>query len=265
MIKKTQHDTKKKKMKIAPRNPLPPLKDWKNEEEYKYLDKYTAESELWAWEFLRRNAEYRKDWNTAFVIWGKNNKSDAPNYWAQLFGSSCSSENYRPETILFNDARNKWGLLFNEIIDPDVDKPLVEYPYSLFYTYGYYYEKDDLDNLPDLKSTEVLAVFDMAKPIQQQLEYFKAILEDYQNDLIAYSTLRIPYVINKPIYWKDQLRIFDAKAAGSTDKEIAPVIYNEETYNNAQKKVKNGYKSAVNMINGGYRNILQRPSKMKRR
>jgi hypothetical protein len=262
MAKKTQPETKKKNMKSVSMSPLPISKDWRNVKDYDYMDNHTPE--LWAWEFLRRNPEYRKDWEEAFAIWGKN-KSDAPNHWAHLFGSSCSTEKCQPETLSFESARVKWQLFQPEIINPDIDKPPFEYPFPLFYTYGYYYSKDELYLLSNLNDSEVVAVFDLAKPIQQQLEHFKSILEEEQNDLVKHSELEIPVVKNKPGYWKDQLRIFDAITAGSDEREIASVIYDEKTYNNAQDKVEHGYASAENMIYGGYRRILQQPSKMKKR
>jgi hypothetical protein len=220
-------------------------RDWKNEEDYDYTEKHTPE--LWAWEFLRRNPDYRKDWKIAF-------------------SSSCYKESDHPETLSFKGGRSKWGLLLDQIIDPDVEKPSVDYPYSLFYTYGYYYDKGSLNMLPEMKETEILAVIDLAKPIPQQLEHFKVLLEEDQNYSIAYSDLRIPNVRNKSIYWKDYLRILDAVDAESDFKEIAAVIYNyDDDPNNAQKKAKNSFNQANVLVNGGYRHILQQPSKMKKR
>ncbi len=242
-------------------------RDWKNEKDYDYMDNHTPE--LWAWEFLRRNPEYRKDWDTALAIWKKNNKSDAPNYWAPLFGSSCSEENHQPDTLSFSGARSKWGLYIDEIINPDIDKPLVEYPYSLFYTYDSFYEKDDFHLLPELNDLECVTVFDLAKPIQQQLEHFKSILEDYQSSLAAYTELEIPKVKNKSIYWKDYIRILDAYEANAEKKDIASVIFPEKTNTHPEyygnETVRDSLEAAEKIRDENYRKILQKPSQWKKR
>jgi len=271
-------------------------RDWKNEEDYDYTEKHTPE--LWAWEFLRRNPDYIKDWNKALRTYQKNHKKQIPHIKAVLENKekfdpipgyskaayindlspkernivtkslqASITNNRTPDDLHFDEARSKWGLFIPQIINPDIDKPSVEFPFSLFYTYRYYYEKDDFYDLPTLKSTEVFVVFDFAKPIQQQLEYYKSILEEDQHHLVAYSGLQVTKVSNKVISRKDQLRIYDAiKTVGFNYKEIVSVIFkNDVDYGNAQKKVRKSYLRAVYLANGGYRDILQLPSKMKKR
>lgn len=242
-------------------------RDWKNEKDYDYTKNHTPE--LWAWEFLRRNPDYIRDWELTLAAWQNNKPKGVKTTWGQLFGSGCPTEIYQPETLSFNSARDKWGLYFDEIINPDVEKPSVEYPYSLFYTYGYYYDADDLNFLPDLKSTEVLVAIDLAKPIQQQLEHFKAVLEEDKNDLVAHTDLNIPSVKNKPIYWKDYIRILDAVEANADIKEIASVIFpnKNNTYPNynGNKSITDSHAAAKRIRDENYRKILQRPSAWKKR
>lgn len=265
MAKKTKLELKKKNNKGGSENTLYVSKDWKNEKDYDYTKDHTPE--LWAWEFLRRNPEYRKDWEKTLALW-ENAIDDKPNLWAQLFNVDCSKENYQTRTLPFKGARDKWGLFLPEIINPSIDKPLVEWPFSFFHTYGYYYGKDDLDNFPDLKSTEVLAVFDMAKPIQQQLEYFKELLEEDQNYLLAYTELNIPEVKNKPGYRKDYIRILDALEVNAETKEIASVIFpseeNSKPEYHGNRMVRDSLVAAKKFRDGMYRNFLQKPSEWKK-
>lgn len=223
-------------------------RDWKNETDYDYTKDHTPE--LWAWEFLRRNPDYRNDWEIAL-------------------SSSCYKESDHPETLSFKGGRSKWGLLFDHIIDPNVEKPSVDYPYCLFYTYGYYYDKEDLNSLPDLKKTEVLALIDLAKPIPQQLDHFKALLEEDQNYSIAYSDLHIPTVKNKPIYWKDYIRLLDAIETNARITEIASIIFPHKSNShpdfNGNKSVRDSHAAAKKIRDENYLKILQKPSEWKKR
>ena len=38
-------------------------RNWRNSEDYEYSQHLT--SDLWAWQFLRRNPEYQEDWKQA--------------------------------------------------------------------------------------------------------------------------------------------------------------------------------------------------------
>ena len=242
-------------------------RDWKKKEEYDYMDMHTRE--LWAWEFLRRNQDYCDDWKKTLSLEMEriNNESEGKKRLCiQLFDSSCYKENYQPETLPYKGAKFKWRLYIDEIINPDIDKPSFDQPYPLFHNYGYFYAKDDLVFLSDLKNSEVMAVFDLAKPIQQQLEHFKTLLEEEQKELGYDMKGVIKNVKNKSIYWKDHLRIFDAVKAGANRKEIISVFFKgDKNHDSAVKKLKNSCKRTEIMASGGYLDILQPPSRMKQR
>ena len=253
MAKTIKDNAKKNKSTPLTHNPICLTKDWRNEKNYDYMDNHTPE--LWAWEFLRRNPYYRKDWEDTLL-----------EVRQRKFYLS-KTKNYHPQTLAFKNARDKWGLLLPVIINPDIDKPETEYPYSLFFTGHYFYEKDDLVMLPEIKDSEVIIIFDFAKPIQQQLEFYKKILEYEQKHKIAYSTLSVQCAKNSPQYWKDHLRRFDAVESGAKYKEIMSVMFkNDVSYDSVQKKVKNSHKEVKNKFaNKGYLNILLPSSKMKKR
>lgn len=241
-------------------------RDWRNEKDYEYMDHHTPE--LWAWEFLRRNPEYRKDWENTLKAWTERSSSERY-YWRELFGVKDNVLPPIPETLSFSGARTKWKLGTEEIINPSIDKPSFEYPFPLFHTYGDYYGKDELDLLPTLRDTEVLAFFDLEKPVQQQLEHFKALLEEEQNELKAYSGLKVQTASNKSIYWKDYIRILDAYENNTEIKEIAAVIYpNKENVDPAyhgSRSVGDSYEAAIKIRDNNYYKILQKPSEWKKR
>ncbi len=248
---------------------LPTSKGWRNEKNYDYMDNHTPE--LWAWEFLRRNPKYRKDWVSAMkmrkdeIIKHKKEKHlDCP-----LFPPNCIKEYDQPEKIYFEGARNKWGLYFDEIINPNIDKPRVDQTYSLFWSNNYFLGKDDLDFLPDLKKYEVLIAIDLEQGIQSQLERYKYILEDYQKDQEVHSDLVVQKVKNKKIYWKDYIRILDAKENNAETREIASIIFpklgNSHPDYNGNKMVIDSYDAAKKIRDENYKKILQKPCEWKKR
>ncbi|MEN6434134.1 MAG: DUF6499 domain-containing protein [Smithella sp.] len=261
--------SKKKKIKNTLENTICLSKDWRNEKNYDYMDSHIPE--LWAWEFLRRNPKYRKDWELVLAMWKDSNgtRKGENKLVCPLLPPACYKEYDQPEILSFEGSRDKWGLYFNEIINPNIDKPSVVYPYSLFWTYYYFFDKDDLDDLPDLKKYEVMVVIDFEKRIQPQLEHYKLILEDYQKDLEGYSELEVTKVKNKKNCWKDYIRILDAFANKAEIKEIAskifPKIGNSHPDYNGNRMVNDSYKAGKNIRDVNYKKILQKPCEWKKR
>lgn len=268
-------------------------KDWRNKKDYDYMDNHTPD--LWAWEFLRRNPDYINDWERALSPYlddlqaealrltaffrGNEKYSLIPGFNKEVYLRDLTEEERKPfierlhwyydvnkvvDMVAFDEARSRWGLMVNMIFNPNIDMPTrVFYP-TFFYQYGPVYSKKDA--LPDLLSSEVVVVFDLSKPIQQQLEHFKVLLEEEQMHLRIYSDLDIANVKNKPQYWKDHLRIFDARESGATDKEIADVMFKgDSSYDSVVKKIDNSHDRVKKMAEGDYWKILQQPSKMKKR
>lgn len=216
------------------------------------MDKNTPE--LWAWEFLRRNPDYNKDWESALS--------------AYLKGVSENNLQIKNEikSVFFRGAREKWGLFFDEIFNPEFDYPRKDPNFPLFYTYSYFYDKNSLEQIPKLKNSQVLAVIDLSKPLQQQLEYFGELLAEEQDFFLWKHNITIPNVRNKKIYWKDHLRRFDAVESKADFKEIVYVIFETKKYHDIDvKKIKNSHKRVLKISEGDYLQFLQAPRTMKPR
>lgn len=228
------------------------IKNWRDPKEYAYMKKHTPE--LWAWEFLRRNPDYNRDWKRALS--------------AYLKGVSENKFQIKNEikSVFFRGAREKWGLFqIDQIINPAVDKPYNDLDFPIFYTYGNLYTISTFKLLSNLKDSEALARFDLTKPIEQQLEYFGKLLKEEQRLILDKYDINIQYVINKASYWIDHLRRFDAVESKADMKDIVDKLFKGEDHNLVLKKVKNSYGRVLEMFKGRYLQILQIPRTMKPR
>lgn len=264
MMKKT-HDTKKKKTKIPSRNPLPPFKDWKDEEEYKYMDNHTPE--LWAWEFLRRNPDYQKDWLRELSRWKKSLSEKDP--WRDLITPSCRpNENEPPQKLPFDRARAKYNLLEPEIIDPSIDnyKQAKDSDLPLFHKGGllFYDNEFSILQVSGIDKSEAVFVFDLAAPIKEQLNRAEKDLLDIQKEFLKGKKIKAPRNEGKCVFRKKYIRILDAYARDIKPMEIAKIICpetpNEYPDFKGTKKIQKNYKEAKSLTNKKYVEIIQFPS-----
>lgn len=225
-------------------------RDWKNEAAYDYTNDHTPE--LWAWEFLRRNSEYRKDWKK------------------MLAKFKCDPENHR---LPFDDARSKWNLLGGEIIDPDLDldKVAVQHPLNIFYEAGvlYYENYFSILKVQDLEDSQAVLLFDLSMPIKTQYERVEKELLELQEEFLKGKKIPVRRNKNKQVLWKRYIRILDAYAANIKPKDIAAIIFpnikNEYPEFSGTKNVHASFTEAQRLVNGKYLKILQESSKLKMR
>jgi len=278
------------------------VKDWRNEDDYAYMDNHTPE--LWAWEFLRRNPDYIKDWETTFSQYVDDRKKNyipkvktilenkekfclVPGYSKEVFLmdmpererettiklllNSIYDLSAKPTTLNFPSARSKWGLFISEIIDPDVDCPSNELDFPLFYTHGYVFSSESFHilKLTGLETSEAVVVFDLSKPIQQQYEQVKDDLEEEQKAFLCEDKIKIRKNTNKAEVWQRYIRILDAYEVKTKPKDIAanifPNVDNEYPDYLGDKNVASNFRLAKILVNKDYLKILQNPKIYKKR
>jgi len=264
MMKKT-HDTKKKKMKITSRNPLPPFKDWENEDEYKYMDNHTPE--LWAWEFLRRNPKYQEDWIRELSRWKKSISEKDP--FRDLITPGCRpNENEPPQKLPFDQARAKYNFLEPEIIDPSIDnyRQAKDSDLPLFYLSGGLYVENEFGILQmvGIEKSEAVLLFDLNAPIEEQYKRVRKELLELQNEFLKNKKLKAPRNSGKSKFWKKYIRILDAYAQNIKPREIAkiicPDIQNDDPDFLGTKTIEKYYSLAQALTKKKYVKILQSPS-----
>ena len=180
--------------------------DWRKPEDYETLKEYSMDK--WAWEFLRRNPEYCREYRKL----------------------TEGMKAVQKEMAAFYPGCQKWDL--QSWLDPDR-----EYQAPKFTPVRGGYEADitaqDLQIVTTNEGTvfkldqyettgEILFRFDTRKPINPQIEAAKKELLELQRNQ---SGERQAIIKPRRGEWITLLRVLDATAAGATDKQIAEALF----------------------------------------
>ena len=235
-------------------------REWRDPQAYDFCEGLT--SAQWAWEFLRRNPEYQRQWqafhhtwleleaaygrppNRDFCAW----KND-PRAWVPA--SECQESDCRvdQDKVLIECALGaRWG--FHKFPpDPADDdpvgqgrlswRPLEDEPLSLC---G---EGSD----PPGPDSSLGLVFDLSLPLKPQLEQARKQLQ-MESALRRRQGRLVPKRLSLlGTHWKLLLRIIDARADGALE-ELGVEIENLDAL----------WREAEDMMDGGYLGILRIPS-----
>lgn len=250
MGKKVIADSKKKKL------------NWRELKDYEFAD--TLNGKKWAWEFLRRNPDYIKEWGKELPLEFDRIKillSDPE------LKNEPSLEGYRkntPESSHFVIAGHslkyfkKWGIL--NLVNPEQDNPFPN-PFSQFQSFKHGTVKGgNFGNFNNISLGNYCSiVFDMTHPLKPQIANAQKLLLEIQKDQVKAGKI----FINKPKKHKDNLieylRILDAKAENVSNEEIARVMFpnlkNEYPGYAGNEKVRKSLKRAEYLTKKGYREI----------
>jgi hypothetical protein len=237
--------------------------DWR--EESAYPDPKKTSSDRWAWEFLRRNSDYQKDYKTLIEASKSKASLNRPNGYG--FGKFAHdptphlNETYdeycirmKKEDIpsirsepLSHYLTTKWKL--DKLIDPF--KNTAKFSQSDFvrevgFDGGFDGVFDEHENaiLSFLSKNEIALSFDLRQPTKVLLSEAKSILDKYRKDFKNKEKETRQYRHLYPEY----IRLLDAMDGGATNKEMGKAIYPKATNNypkhNRDQKVRDSLKKA---------------------
>ena len=190
--------------------------DWKNPKDYESMNELGLNQ--WAWEFLRRNSEYIKDWEnfkverfqdehgnlkkgclTLELKWGINSSMLLPNPYQTYDDKKNDPDGigfFPPggsDTVMLGKTKHSKKLLF----------------------YG----------VPNFKTGELNIEFNFLLPINPQIKIAKERLLYLQKRAKQNGMTTRKAFKPRRDEWILLVRILDAIAAGATDKEIASILF----------------------------------------
>lgn len=236
-----------KKIRFKPKKKWP---NWKEPEDYASMNSLNLNQ--WAWEFLKRNRKYIEAWKR--LIKGLSEEQKRENPWLLLCTASISAE--------LCDA-TRWGLAHG-YLNPD---PNFEYNNIPFIPFG---GKDHIEiisgiqkgtivlGFPDYETGAAVLGFNFHQPIIPQIEVAKKELLKLQTESKKKGSQVRKSFKPRCDEWILLVRILDATAVGTKDKEIACVLFPDECSLDATggiKKVYDKRKQAMRYVNQDYRYI----------
>lgn len=244
------------------------LPDWREASEYDFADELNIGQ--WAWEFLRRNPDYRRDWvwfdrawqsleerygrppNRDFVRW----KADPDAY--RLVDDACGECRIDEDKVLIECWLGaKWGF-YKFPLSPDTDIPLIgeqllwreieaplhllEYPASDWF---------------DKRAERVVLGFELDLPLREQLGQAKRYLQSCQARLRRNGCIQVRTVAGLAGRWRLMLRLLDARDAGAREAEVAGVL--RSALASLGTDAASLLEEADRLLNGGYRELARIP------
>ena len=203
--------------------------NWRKLGDYAFCKK--LDSSGWAWEFLRRNPNYLKDWNRSKVASrGKRNSAIQ-----QRYGEA-------------------WGLY--KIINPTNNKPRLVW---IIYENPVLVSRGSHEYLHLKNKTKIALGFDLARSIPKQVESAKKELKRIQAELKAKGNIEVLAGIKRKGDWTRYLRVSDAKSdvSNPTNTEIANIVFKNVDEEYRDDRLKHARKTLKYLIHkDGYKSIL---------
>lgn len=266
--------------------------DWKNKDKYKYCDELDTNG--WAFEFLRRNNSYQKDWIKFCEIRdqlikrhgsaGKENKpcfgDDLAWFYFPPKHKNQSLQRWQDKNFLLEPRRiwfeeffsKKWeikGAFPDPFKRPSAPPTFVKsksHPFFPGYEElkEYYYQEDDPFSPHFQKKGKAVVVFDLESPFDPQLKIAKTVMseraqEEEKENLIKRLKQKDP--IKYYARLRECLRVYDARRAGASTSDIAKHVFADQYPNKTEgyagsKKVGPTFKQANEFVEGRYKSLL---------
>lgn len=239
--------------------------DWRSAADYRFCERLNAGQ--WAWEFLRRNSDYRAEWRWFHATWeklevryGKPPDRDFqawkrdPDAYKKVDDAAgdCSVDEDNVLIECWMGAR--WGF-YKFPLDPAVDQPLIgeQLSWRPVDEVAGFIDATDADYL-GTQTSKVAMGFDLDLPLRPQLEMARSKLQRRQARLRKTGQLQMRTVAGLRERWMLMLRLLDALAAGET--AGAPLA---DTLQLRQESLEELLYQAGQLRDGGYRYLAKLP------
>ena len=248
---------------------------WDNPEDYEYTKSHELKD--WAWEFIRRNPDYRGEWKYLIDNTKFSHKASETTYAYFVVKNYIFITEKTPQQIDFvipSFFRNRWYLeCFHS--PEKVQIPSTDFlnapPYFLNNTdqnhpiqsFGQFMDIETYLRNGEIPSCSLLALFDLKAPIKSQLEAIEKQLQLYQKNISDLGVKikkkgSVKVTPKNKQTWLLYLRLLDAEEAKIRVNYSAPIIFKGTAINdNMSSAYKEYKKQAKAMLQCGYMNLLQ--------
>lgn len=243
---------------------------WNNTDAYEYTRKLNASQ--WAWEFLRRNAEYQKDWRWFNDTWrvleadyGSPPSRDMARWkqdaraWrseAELHGCDDVACEKKGDGLLIECWMGaKWGF-FKFPLDPDKNAEEVKNILT-WREVETSVQLVDEESAADINNElNVALLFDLTLPLRAQLEEARRFLVASQRTLKKAGKLDSYNVTGSRDRWRKGLQLLDARLQGEKDDSILQDLFEGDDLEMAELAME-----VEAYVAGGYMQILLMPER----
>jgi len=243
-------------------------KNWREPEHYSYTESLDAAQ--WAWEFLRRNPEYQRDWQWFRQRWqalesryGKPPERDFqrwrhdPDAWVQVDDDTGECRVDEDKVLIECWLGAKWGF-YKFPLDPATQQPQTgeqltwretEQPVTRVR------EGDDVYLSED--AAHVALGFDLDLALRPQLDAARHYLQIRQARLRRNGEVMMRTVGNLAGHWRCLLRMLDGVDSGEAPDAVYVVL--AAGCGGAAHSAAGLLAEARQLVAGGYRDILRLP------
>jgi hypothetical protein len=208
--------------------PIRPMPDWRRPETYAFTAHLTREQ--WAWEFLRRNPDYRRAWAAFAATWRDLEAAygSPPNRnfpaWRQdprawVHAANCPEGECRvdQDKVLIECALGARFGFHKFPPDPADDDPVGAGRLTWRELGPEPVRELGTQDLADLGADPALVAlaFDLSRPLRDQIDQAKRQLQVLQRQRVRKGTLTLATVAGRRVLWTCVLRLLDAEAAGA--------------------------------------------------
>ncbi len=232
------------------------MPDWQNATHYQFSESLSADE--WAWQFLRRNPDYRADWHWFHTTWtaleadyGCPPKRDFQQWQRDPRAYREAASNHGETELLLIECwmGQKWGF-YKFPIDPNNTCPqpggeLLWRPQS---TEPQLVEATDMEWLGE-DHAKVAYGFDLSLPLGSQIEQAQRVLRLLQKQRSKQGSITLEIPRQRQHDWTCYLRYLDAEFENARVEDILTVLSLDDISVIRQR--------AHEMTRTGYRRILQ--------
>ncbi len=247
--------------------------DWTKADDYAHLT--NAKPEVWAWEFLRRNAYYRKAWagvanQQGHVYEPPIKEGETEDHWLRRVTYNTSSVPIK--TCIRVHTSRKWGL--QRLYDPHgsfhqgvmFTKPSGDFP-RLIFTPDEFLELVEEEEFAEdnsilrVRNQYAMVAVDLAQPLPDQFALAEALLNNWKRTMVENArVLEAKRHASQARTWLRHLRVLDALSVKATYQEIARQLGGNKnvdaTPNELRKEGGKFVGMARKMAKSGYVNVL---------